>query len=252
VNYKNYGRAITISTPIPILLVTFAFSAFASPPDLPTITEFKIEVQYNAGKITEDIIADIYGDSLIVGIIPYQQAELNLAATFATTAGMVTVNGIEQESTITLNDFSDSVSYVLTLGEDTRTYKVKLVYTGLPVVYVYTHDAAPILNKDDYVAGTIKIYPNGEGEPVFSSAMGIRGRGNTTWTYPKKPYRIKLGSAGSILGMPADKDWVLLANYADKSLMRNSLAFGLGEQMNFRLYPADHSCRPGIEWSISG
>lgn len=53
--------------------------------------------------------------------------------------------------------------------------------------------------------------------------------GNTTWGMPKKPYRLKLVEAGSVLGMPAERNWALLANYADKSMVRNMLAMQLGE-----------------------
>lgn len=51
----------------------------------------------------------------------------------------------------------------------------------------------------------------------------IKGRGNYTWeTYPKKPYKIKLTEKNSILGETANKNWVLLADYCDKSLIRTA------------------------------
>jgi hypothetical protein len=215
-----------------------AVVATAGIPDPPAITGFKFEVQYNSEKIADDIVTDIYGDSLIIAIIPFQQSDFSLIATFTTAyTETIRVNGVDQQSTVTINDFSSAVVYELTSLEETRTYKVKLVSTGLPLVYVYTDGAAPVLNKEDYVIGTIKIYPNEEAAEIFGGEMEIRGRGNTTWSFPKKPYRVKLGSAASLLGMPSDKDWVLLANYADKTLMRNSLAFHLGSEMNFAYTP---------------
>jgi hypothetical protein len=235
---KNIRCAVSELTAFSILLtflVSTAVFAVPNPPEPPAITEFKFEVQFNTGKIQEDIVADIYGDSLIVGIIPYQLADFSLKATFLAGSGeTVKVNGVDQVSTITANDFSTPVTYVASVGATTRTYKVRLVYTGLPLIYIYTENAAPILNREDYVNGTIKIYPNVDTLTTYIGAMGIRGRGNTTWTLPKKPYRIKLGTAASLLGMPSDKDWVLLANHSDKTLMRNSLAYDLGAQMNFR------------------
>ncbi len=218
-------------------LILFAGVASTSFADPPAITEFKFETQYNAGIITDDIVADIYGDTLIVGIIPFQLSDFSLKATFVTSGESVKVNGADQQSTITLNDFSSPVSYLVSTGEEARTYKVALVYTGLPLVYLYTHDATPIVSKDDYVSGTMKIYPNVDTLDTYTGAIQIRGRGNTTWTLPKKPYRVKLGTAASILGMPSDKDWVLLANYSDKSLMRNSLAYYLGSKMNLEYTP---------------
>ena len=52
----------------------------------------------------------------------------------------------------------------------------------------------------------------------------IRGRGNTTWGMPKKPYRIKLDSKEKVFGRWGNKDWILLANYSDKTLLRNIMA----------------------------
>lgn len=54
---------------------------------------------------------------------------------------------------------------------------------------------------------------------------------------PKKPYRLRLGEAASLLGMPADRDWALLANYADKSLVRNRLAMELGLRFGLSYSP---------------
>jgi hypothetical protein len=214
--------------PVTLVLSVLVTTALAQP----TFTDFRFEVQNNAGKISENIIADIYGDTLIVGIIPSQQTDFSLKATYTTAATSVKVDGVDQQSTVTTNDFSSAVTYVISSGGDARTYKVKLIYTGLSLVYVYTQDATPITSKDDYLNATLKIYPN-DGSAVYTGTTKVKGRGNTTWTLPKKPYRLKLDSKASILGMPSDKDWVLLANYSDKTLMRNSLAYDLGSQMNF-------------------
>ncbi len=46
---------------------------------------------------------------------------------------------------------------------------------------------------------------------------------------PKRPYRLKLAAKRALLGMPSSKHWVLLADYADASLLRNELAFKLGQ-----------------------
>ncbi|MGN0035666.1 MAG: CotH kinase family protein [Bacteroidaceae bacterium] len=64
-------------------------------------------------------------------------------------------------------------------------------------------------------------------DPVVYAGMNLRGRGNSTWGYPKKPYAIKLGKKAEVLGMPAHKRWVLLANWGDRTLLRNDAAFRL-------------------------
>jgi hypothetical protein len=47
---------------------------------------------------------------------------------------------------------------------------------------------------------------------------------------PKKPYAFKLDSKESVLGMPKHKRWVLLANWLDRTMLRNDLAFYLAHQ----------------------
>ncbi|MDE6491321.1 MAG: CotH kinase family protein, partial [Muribaculaceae bacterium] len=61
--------------------------------------------------------------------------------------------------------------------------------------------------------------------------LGIRGRGNSTWGFDKKPYRIKFNKKQEFLGpeRAKAKSWTLLANYADKTLIRNAVAACIGE-----------------------
>lgn len=59
----------------------------------------------------------------------------------------------------------------------------------------------------------------------------IRGRGHSTWEWPKKPYKIKLEEKAPLLGMTASKEWALIANYADESLMRNLVAFDMAKSL---------------------
>lgn len=98
----------------------------------------------------------------------------------------------------------------------------------IPVIFIETEEHAPIKDKENYVNCSVKIidesklYTDGT---VFNGTGGIRGRGNTTWMMPKKPYKIKLDNKAKLLGMSTDKEWALLANYSDRSLLRNTTAF---------------------------
>lgn len=66
----------------------------------------------------------------------------------------------------------------------------------------------------------------------------IRGRGNSTWEYfDKKPYKIKFVEKQNLFGMGDEKEWVLLANAVDYTLMRNEIAFGLGRIMGLQYTP---------------
>lgn len=111
---------------------------------------------------------------------------------------------------------------------------------NIPVIRIETAGHAPILDKENYVSGTITVSDPGglySDETEFSAQMRIRGRGNSTWSFPKKPWKIKLDKKASILGLPEDREWCLLANYADRTLMRNAVAMRLSEICGFSWTP---------------
>ena len=101
--------------------------------------------------------------------------------------------------------------------------------TGLPVCYIYTSDGLPITSKTEYVEASLRIEQNGE--LLFEDTLlNIRGRGHSSWTdSPKLPYKLKLSHKAPLLGMSANKHFVLLSNYFDKSLMRVAIGFKIGE-----------------------
>lgn len=117
------------------------------------------------------------------------------------------------------------------------TFTDELVETGLPVLYINTENDQSIDSKSEYVKAHMVI-KNG-GDTFSEHTLRIRGRGNATWSYPKKPYKVKLDEKTSMLGMAESRDWVLLANYCDKTLLRTSTAFKLSRLMGFPWTPAD-------------
>ena len=99
--------------------------------------------------------------------------------------------------------------------------------TGLPVVRVETPGRKAVTSKDVWMDGaTLRIeWPDGNVD--YEGVTEIRGRGNSTWNYPKKPYALRLNEKGEILGMPSHKRWILLANWKDRTILRNDAAFWL-------------------------
>ena len=87
--------------------------------------------------------------------------------------------------------------------------------------------------------------------PVLAST---RVRGNVTQQMPKKPFAVKLdkkhaititNADGTKSVMPAHKRWVLLANWKDRTLMRNAVAFGIADVFQ-------NTLSGGMEWNPSG
>ncbi len=126
---------------------------------------------------------------------------------------------------------------------------------NIPVVRIVTDGGAGIYDKKNYVPGVItvsdpeKLYSD---VTEFSARMGIRGRGNSTWGWPKKPWKVKLESKAEILGMPADKEWALLANYSDRTLVRNIVAMKLSEICGFSWTPRMRSVEVYLNGEYQG
>jgi hypothetical protein len=99
---------------------------------------------------------------------------------------------------------------------------------SLPVLNITTENAVAVTSKENYINGSYELTDAGA---VTEGTLEIRGRGNSTWDWPKKPYRLKLTNAKDLLGMPSSKHWVLLANYADKTLIRNDIALMFSENL---------------------
>ncbi len=98
------------------------------------------------------------------------------------------------------------------------------VETGLPVVYIDTDGGKGISSKTVSTASVLKIRGDGTLDGLPPSSCSVRGRGNISWKWPKKPYRLHFRDRVSLLGMPPHEDWVLLASFSDRTLMRSLVA----------------------------
>lgn len=195
----------------------------------PKMLSFGFKPVLNPSFLNDSLDMDI-SESVISGRIPYYTNIKNLTPVFETNGGVVTVNGVEQQSGETSQDFSKEVVYQITNDDGlVKSYTIRLVnFTGLPVIKIMTDRNAIIDSKENYVTGTMTI----DGFGIYEDYQGtfqIKGRGNTTWGMPKKPYRLKLDKKAPLFGMPENKHWVLLADYADKTSLRTHTAFYMGE-----------------------
>ena len=115
--------------------------------------------------------------------------------------------------------------------------EIKAIDNGIPLVIINTENNRPVTSKNRYLQAEIKIidssvnpvaeYANG----LFSGPIEIKGRGNSSLGMPKKSYNIETADKVMFLDMAKSRDWMLLANYSDKSLMRNYIAYELYRDM---------------------
>ena len=100
--------------------------------------------------------------------------------------------------------------------------------TAIPAIHITTEGGSPILSKEDYIRATVTVTGGTVGDELNGAGARIRGRGNSTWKFfDKKPYRLKLDAAADLLGLGKDKDFVLLANAGDPTMLHNYTFFGL-------------------------
>lgn len=109
--------------------------------------------------------------------------------------------------------------------------------TRLPKLYIDTPDYCDILSKDEWVkdASFRVVMPNGAVDS--QGLLSIKGRGNTSWQFPKKSYTLKLNEKTEILNIPEHKRWVLLANWMDRTLLRNAVSFEIARKTSLDWTP---------------
>lgn len=129
-------------------------------------------------------------------------------------------------------DASKDVILTIRDGQYGKNYTLKARNTGLPVVRITTPCSQDEINKDDWVAGASIRIDNADGTIDLDVSTEIKGRGNATWNYNKKPYALRLASKEKVLGMKKHKRWILLANWKDRTLLRNDAAFWLSQQVS--------------------
>jgi hypothetical protein len=162
--------------------------------------------------------------------------------------GQWTDLGRTTDTTATLTDVVDRTRYSFRIrvaptegtpaGEWSPAVIGWYVDLRLPVVRIDTNGDAPILDRENYVPGSVRLEPNGSSDAPYTGTMGIRGRGNSTWSYSKKPYRVKLDTKASLMGLPAERDWALLANAVDESQLRTFAAMQASEMTDLPYTPA--------------
>jgi hypothetical protein len=116
--------------------------------------------------------------------------------------------------------------------------------SNLPIVIIQTNGVE--IPDEPKITGYMGIIDNGPGNinnqydipNDYDGYIGIEIRGQSTQMYPKKSYgfetRDELGENlnTSLLGMPAENDWILYAPYSDKSMLRNFITFYMGSQLD--------------------
>ena len=116
--------------------------------------------------------------------------------------------------------------------------------SNIPIIVLRSESPGPVSTSKAYSSFKMEIYEPGTNEPArlgnaptVSTRLGLRLHGMVSRLFPKLSYRLKLRNDNgtsrtrSLLGMPADADWVLQGPWLDKSLIRNAFSYDLARSM---------------------
>ena len=220
-----------------IISVAIMTSCDESNEDVPVIHTFPelhsvtLRASDNAGKIGSDVTGEIVGDSIVKLWVPKLVDDKNFLVDIDALGG-VYVDGKAYSKGMSYN-FRRPVNLTLVSDNIEKSYMIFVYsFTGLPVMWIDTQNKLPIEDKETYIPARIKVTEDivlHDFDEEFESGVNVKGRGNSTWNrMPKKPYRLKFDEKVSLLGEPKDKSWVLLANYADKTMLRNHITNYMG------------------------
>lgn len=133
---------------------------------------------------------------------------------------------VEQEGKLQLTDEMLNCRITLNVqGYD----PVSFYHSNIPTLVITSPLSYTSINQNSYATGRMTVcttsdYPKTE----YSDSIQIKLRGNTTAHQPKRPFRLKLDSKTDLFGMGKSKHWILLANYFDRSNLRNKLSYDFG------------------------
>ena len=166
--------------------------------------------------------------------LPQDESPADTVLSFSGRVTAASAGALDREGGTLTGAFADRDRVTLTL-EGGRTETVCLRQSSLPSLRLTLNGTTlDQIHQDKDVK-----YPGNDlvltdGDDVLTGAVEIKGRGNSTWReYAKKPYQIKFSKKTSVLGMPAAKKWILLANASDDSMIRTRLVYDAAEQMDF-------------------
>ena len=213
---KNHKKTISITAIFTVIIINLL------------VTAFLLSNNDGAGGILGNGHNDGSSPDSIIN-----STDINLQTSFEdssmSSSDASIVNSSDNSSTSQTNASVSSALSGSTAEAGTQPAEAK----RLPAIYLSTNNKVDIETKEEYIPGTFSmtVDDNTRYNNKYSISTGpvkIRGRGNSSWELPKKPYRLKFDKKISLFGLPSSKNWVLLASYNDKSLIRDNVASAMG------------------------
>lgn len=103
-------------------------------------------------------------------------------------------------------------------------------YADVPRIDIDIEGGRFVTSKDYYLNADITFQGNGVW-PDLQEVVQIKGRGNSSWSAAKKPYRLKFESSVKPFGMKKGKNWNLIAQAQTGSLLSNPVALKIARMV---------------------
>ena len=180
--------------------------------------------------------AFLINDSIIHVKVPHDIDLSKLTPLFYLGEGKVSEGNEELKSGFRSLDFSDFLNPIILKqiqsNEEDKLLKVNIY--DIPVLIMNTPDGKPIESKEIRTEGCVFNLIDNDCVILNLGEAGVKGRGNSTWAQPKKPYNIKFEKKQSLFGMAKSKHWVLLSQpYYDRTQLHNATAFEMARLTDY-------------------
>ena len=173
-------------------------------------------------------------------------------------SGFETLSFTKEKRDVAVGDsaaFLEPGEYAVSTDGKKRTLCVLRGSAGIPALYITTESGSLSYihkSKENKEAGTL-IFVGPDGRVQYDGMLEhIKCRGNSSMTFVKKNYQIKLDTKADLMGMGKSKKWILTGNYRDKSLLRNQIVLDLAQYMDMPYTPEHISAELYINHEYQG
>jgi len=106
------------------------------------------------------------------------------------------------------------------------------VYTpsSVPALYIDCRTGYYGLTKTTAADASVTLEA-ADGKTEYSGTASIKLRGNSSAHQEKRPFKLKLDTKADLFGMGKNRHWVLLANWYDRTNLRNALSYEMSGRL---------------------
>ena len=115
-------------------------------------------------------------------------------------------------------------------------------YADLPRLVIETENFREIRDTDTDIPAKMQVYGKDSPESEIAD-ITVKGHGNSSFkAMSKYSFKIELQDKEKFLGMPKENEWILISNFADKTLLKNYTVFKLAQKLRASFTPRSLFC----------